>query len=241
MNEQADPSKPISQSLSSPATADAPPADRQPSGEGAGSSPAASATTGSAKTDPVGELERAVRGLSERFDKHIAGSDRQRKAFDTLYAELQGYKDSFLLNKLHKPVIRNLVRLYDSFENLEDALPRVGAREDGPSVEAFVAGLGHFVRNMENFGVELTEVLARLDVETYDDRHDALGAERMAVLDRKLHRTVSVESTADPARHNEVVRVHKQGFYWQDRVFRPAEVTVLRHDSGAASDGGDDG
>ena len=74
---------------------------------------------------------------------------------------------------------------------------------------------------MESFRVELVEVLARLDVESYTDRHDALEAERLRTLDRKLHRPVAVAETADEARHNAVVRVHKQGFYWRDRVFRP--------------------
>ena len=185
-------------------------------------------------------LGRAVEALRERFDKHIDRNDVQGKAFDTLHAELQGYKNSFLLNELHKPVIRNLVALYDSFLRLEEVLPAVGGRDVGPPVDEFVQGVDKFVRNMRNFRVELREVLARLDVETYEDRHDALQAERLGTLDRKLHRPVEVESISDPDRHNRVVRVHKQGFYWRGRVFRPAEVTILQHMPGSASDGGDD-
>lgn len=187
------------------------------------------------------EILQAVRGLRERFDDEIAGNDLQRKAFDALHAELQGYKESFLLNELHKPVIQNVVRLYDSFLRLEAALPAAGRRQEGPSVEEFTAGLGDFVHNMENFRIELTEVLARLDVETYEDHHDDLETERLRKLDRKLHRPVEVEATPNANRNNEVKQVHKQGFYWRGRVLRPAEVTILRHQPAATADGGDDG
>ena len=241
MNDQADPSAPIPQSRPSSVIPHEPTAAQTPFGENAGASADTPGTATPAQSEPIRALKRAVHELREHFDEHIGRSDLQRKAFDALYTELQGYKESFLLNKLHKPVIRNLVRLYDSFGKLEEALPPAGDRTAGPSVEAFAADVGDFVRNMENFRVELTEVLARLDVETYDDRHDAMESERMTTLDRKLHRPVSVVPTADPARHNEVIRVHKQGFYWQDRVFRPAEVTILQHKPSAASVGGDDG
>ena len=87
----------------------------------------------------------------------------QRKAFDSLHDELQGYKNNFLLNELHKPVIQNIIRLYDSFLRLEEALPAAGARKAGPPVETFTRNIEDFTRNMENFRVELTEVLARLD------------------------------------------------------------------------------
>ena len=192
---------------------------------------------GAAATD---ELLQAVRGLRERFDDEIAGNDLQRNAFDALHAELQGYRESFL-NELHKPVIQNLVRLYDSFLRLEETLPAAGGRQAGPSVEEFSGRLGDFIHNMKNFRVELTEVLARLDVETYEDRHGVDETERLRKLDRKLHRPVKVETTPEADRNNEVLQVHKRGFYWRGRVLRPADVTILRHQPAATGDGGDDG
>ena len=197
-------------------------------------SPADGAEVAASTPNESGEaLVDAVSALRSRFDEHIAANDLQRRAFDTLHADLQGYKNSFLLNELQKPVVRNLIQLYDSFLRLEEALPAVGRREAGPTVEEFTARAGDFVSNMESFRVELVEVLARLDVESYADRHDALEAERLRTLDRKLHRPVAVAETADEARHNAVVRVHKQGFYWRDRVFRPAEVTTTPASGGA--------
>ena len=205
------------------------------------SAEAAPGVASSPSTGSQDLLLDAVRELRERFDSQIARNDLHRKAFDALHAELQAYKGSFVLDELHKPVIGNLVRLYDSFLRLEQLLPAAGPRHHGSSVDEFVARLGDFVRNMENFRLELTEVLARLDVETYEDRHDALAREAMSSLDRKLHRPVAVEPTEDPARHNAVVRTHKPGFYWRDRVFRPEEVTILRHEPAVGIDGGDDG
>ena len=248
MDDQPDPQvsapkvSPSGPSTSASSDADPPSASEAgpPAAESAGPAPIPLSDR-SAPPESLGALAEAVRSLTGRFDTHIATNALERKAFDALHAELQTYKQDFLLNELHKPVIRNVLHLYDSFVRLEQSLPAAGGRSDGPSVDEFAEGVGDFVRNMENFRLEITEVLARLDVEPYDDRHDALELARLGTLDRKLHRPVAVAYTEDPALRNKVVRVHKQGFYWRERVFRPAEVTILQHKPGPASDGGEDG
>lgn len=127
-------------------------------------------------------------------------------------------------------MIRNLIQLYDHTVEIEQQLPARGPRKTGPTVPEFVERLDEFVQNFTTLRNELTEVLARLEVETYEERHDALQQEHLKTLDRNLHRPVAVEPTADPKKQNQVTRVHKPGFYWRDKVFRPEEVTILRHD-----------
>ena len=179
--------------------------------------------------------EKALEEIRELLDTHIARNDLQRKAFDTLHEELQQYKKSFILNEFQRPAIRNLIQLYDHMVEMEQHLPAWGPRKTGPTVPEFVDRLGEFIQNFTNLRYELTEVLERLEVETYDERHDALQQERLKTLDRNLHRPVAVEPTTDPTKQNQVTRVHKSGFYWRDKVFRPEEVTILRHDGGPKS------
>ena len=174
-------------------------------------------------------LAEAFRQLHDRLDAHIKRNDLQQRAFDTLHDDLQKYKNAFLLNEFQRPVIKNLIDLYDRLLRIEETLPRIGTRTNGPTVEEFTADLGRFIGNMTGFRHALTEVLARLEVERYDDRHDAFQQEALQTLDAKLHRTTDVEATDDPGLNNRVARTQKHGFYWRERVFRPQEITVYRY------------
>jgi molecular chaperone GrpE (heat shock protein) len=60
-----------------------------------------------------------------------------------------------------------------------------------------------------------------MDVTPYKDSPET--------LDRQLHKTRKVLSSNDPEQDQKVVEVHKIGFNWRDKVFRPEEVTILRY------------
>jgi len=38
--------------------------------------------------------------------------------FEAMHEELKGYKDAFLLESVHKPIIANLISLYDDLETI---------------------------------------------------------------------------------------------------------------------------
>ena len=209
--------------------------------------PGAEATAEAPETDRPGQAEgredlaEAFRQLRDRLDAHIERNDLQQRAFDTLHDQLQEYKNAFLLNEFQRPVIRNLIDLYDRLLRIEETLPRVAPRKTGPTVEEFTADLGRFIGNLTGFRLALTEVLARLEVESYEERHDALRQEALQSLDAKLHRTIAVEPTDDAELDNRVARTHKHGFYWRERVFRPQEITVFRYKAPAQPQENDNG
>lgn len=184
---------------------------------------------GPAQPEDTADFAEAFRQLRDRLDAHIERNDLQHRAFDTLHDDLQKYKNAFLLNEFQRPVIRNLIDLYDRLLRIEETLPKIGTRKTGPTVEEFTADLGRLVGNLTGFRHALTEVLARLEVESYEDRHDVQQQEALKTLDARLHRTVAVEPTDDRGLNNRVARTHKHGFYWRERVFRPQEVTVFRY------------
>ena len=222
---------------SSPTTATGGDTGNNPDGKAppAQGRPETVATAGAPEPDrPVqpedgADLAEAFRQLRNRLDAHIDRNDLQHRAFDTLHNDLQKYKNAFLLNEFQRPVIRNLIDLYDRLLRIEETLPKIGTKTNGPTVEEFTADLGRFVGNLTGFRHALTEVLARLEVESYEDRHDVLQQEALKTLDAKLHRTVAVEPTDDRDLNNRVARTHKHGFYWRERVVRPQEVTVFRY------------
>ncbi len=164
------------------------------------------------------EINQSLTVLLELFEKHISGNQNQVQMFDKMYAEMKDYKESFLLEVLHKPVIHNLIQLYDSFVSLESQLTNL---IDENNDNTLLNELGQYSSNLQNFRFELEEVLYRMDVTPYKDSPDT--------LDRQLHKTRKVISTDDPNLDQKVAEVHKIGFYWREKVFRPEDVTIYRY------------
>ena len=181
--------------------------------------------------DHLKPVQQCLSELRDLFEQQIARNKNHHEAFDKLYREMEGYKESFLLDAIQKPMVYNLIRLYDSFLRLEFELQSLCGPETGHQ-------LSQFRKNMENFRFELTEVLARMDAESYEDHLDVSAQERLRTLDRKLHKPVEVEPTRDPRQDNMIASVHKHGFYWRGKVLRPEEVKVFRH-TPPATHGGD--
>ena len=171
----------------------------------------------SAQPDALAGIHQTLAALQELFDKQISRNQNQMKMFDALYREMKDYKEGFLLEALHKPIISNLIALHDSFAMLEAQLNSIMAANKSFRTHK---KMQQFQQNMENARVELEEVLYRMDVTPYE--------EHPAKLDRKLHKTLKVIPAATPQQDWQVAEVHKIGFHWREKIFRPEEVTIFR-------------
>lgn len=164
------------------------------------------------------EIRQTLDSLQDLFDKQIARNQNQTQMYDKLYAEMKDYKESFLLEVLHKPIIHNLIQLYDSFilveSQLEDLL-------NGNEESVLFDELSQYRKNLENFRFKLEEVLYRMDVTPYKASPET--------LDRQLHKTRRIISCDDPKQDQKIAEVHRTGFYWRENVFRPEEVTIFRY------------
>lgn len=162
-------------------------------------------------------IQQSLAVLQELFEKQIARNQNQTEMFDKIYAEMKDYKESFLLEVLHKPIIHNLIQLYDSYLLLESQLDVILSDEK----EMISGPLSQYRNNLENFRYKLEEVLYRLDVTPFVESEET--------LDRQLHKTRQTISTDDPEQDMKIAEVHKIGFNWRDKVFRPEEVTIYRY------------
>jgi molecular chaperone GrpE (heat shock protein) len=143
--------------------------------------------------------------------------------FDAMHEELKGYKDSFLLETVHKPVILDLVSLYDDLcAILRQAQQLVGdARGAESSVPTPFAERLHGVETHIAHNCDfILEVLARLDVSPLP-----FGTGK---LDKKTQRAVGLEPAESEAQDGEVVRSVKRGFLWKSRLVRPEEVIIRK-------------
>lgn len=142
--------------------------------------------------------------------------------FSALHQELKGYKDGFLLQTVHRPIIRDLVTLYDDITELHRQLTEIS--EPSAEAEAEPNPVADRIRqistNMANNIHFILEVLARLEVTVMPEGPDK--------LDKLTQKAVSVEAAENPEEDGVVVRSVKRGFLWKDAVLRPEEVIIKK-------------
>ena len=130
-----------------------------------------------------------------------------QKLFDSLHQELISYRDNFLRDSLQKPVIRDLIVLFDDLSGIATQLEKAG--DGSMQTRDNISNTLHF----------LIEIFHRLEVKEI---------EPVDKVDRQLHRVISFEPTAVREEDGQIVRRLKRGFIWNDRVLRPEEVVIKR-------------
>ncbi len=169
---------------------------------------------------PAGTLPELTESLRSLLDQK---SGVNQKMFAALHEELKGYKDGFLLETVHKPIIRDLISLHDDFSKihrqLEQAVREVGEVCGGMFSE-FFERLKTLETNVGHNCGFLIEVLARLEVSVLPP-----GEGR---LDKVTQRALRIEDADLPEQDGEIVRSLKPGFMWKGRVFRAEEVVIRK-------------
>jgi molecular chaperone GrpE (heat shock protein) len=196
----------------------------------------------SVSADPIG-LSNAIRGL-DVASKNIGESMNalpkvvadlrallemkngvSHSMFSALHEELKGYKDGFLLQSVYRPIIRDLVSVYDDLTEIHRQITEAitegsSSGEESPATQKMLTRMRTMEMNLGHNVEFILEVLARLEVTQLP-----LGVGK---LDKCRQRAVAVENTSDPEEDTLVVRVVKRGFLWHERVLRPEEVVVRR-------------
>ncbi len=167
------------------------------------------------------ELVESLRGLLEQKN------GVNHKMFAALHEELKGYKDGFLLESVHKPIIRDLISLYDDLTAIHAQMQETvvdAAKTPGIAGAALLERLKTMDMNIEHNCEFLIEVLARLEV--------TLLPVGTGKLDMVTQRALAVEIAEDPEDDGKVVRTLKRGFMWKGRVVRPEEVVMKKWKDG---------
>jgi molecular chaperone GrpE (heat shock protein) len=170
------------------------------------------------------ELPALIEGLHELLEQKNGLNQRM---FDALHEELKGYKDGFLLESVHKPIIRDLISLYDDLatihRQMQDSVAEAARLSEGPALH-LLEQLKTMDTNIEHNCEFLVEVLARLEVVMLP-----IG---MGKLDKQSQRAVAVEIAEDPDDDGVIVRSLKRGFTWKGRVLRAEEVIIKKWKEG---------
>jgi molecular chaperone GrpE (heat shock protein) len=184
---------------------------------------AASATNGS--TPAPAELSQIVTELRSLIE---GKNGLNQSMFSALHQELKGYKDGFLLESVHRPLIRDLVSLFDDITTIQRQVTSTVSDPDFNTKAAVVVRMGERLRAIEMNLIHnlefIAEVLNRLDV-TLMDPHGGK-------LDKRTQRAVALEVAESPEQDAEVIRVVKRGFLWKDRILRAEEVVIKKWQEG---------
>jgi molecular chaperone GrpE (heat shock protein) len=152
-----------------------------------------------------------------------------RVLFEALHTELKGYKDAFMLDAVLRPVIRDLITLYDDVcEIHRQTTASIAAQESRGEIRGggivLLENVATMSRNLEHNVHFILEVLERMDV--------TLLPINPGKLDKRTQRAVAVEPAESPEQDNMVVKVAKRGFQTRDRVVRAEEVVIQKWKEG---------
>jgi hypothetical protein len=182
----------------------------------------AGATT---STPAPADLPQIVAELRSLID---AKNGLNQSMFSALHHELKGYKDGFLLESVHRPLIRDLISLFDDITTIQRQVTATVSDPDVKTKAPVVVRMGERLRAIEMNLIHnlefIAEVLNRLDV-TLMDPHGGK-------LDKRTQRAVALEVAESPEQDGEVIRVIKRGFLWKDRILRAEEVVIKKWQEG---------
>ena len=143
----------------------------------------------------------AIRDTLERMKKEDGAL---KKAFDTLYLELEQYKSEFVFS-FEKQLLLDLLTFYDSMIWFRETLKDAPENTD---------------ENLDYLLDEFLELLRRRDVAPFP---------ATAEFDRKLHRVIQVTDTENQEDDGKIEKILRRGFFRGERQLRDEEVVIYRH------------
>jgi molecular chaperone GrpE (heat shock protein) len=169
-------------------------------------------------------LPKLVSGLESLLEQRNGVSQRM---FDALHEELKSYKDGFLMESVLRPIVRDLISLYDDLEmihgQMQQCVGLVRELDGGPLSERFKT----IDMNIAHHCEFVLEILERLEVVKMP-----AGTGK---LDKHSQRAVAIEPTDDPEQDMTVARTVKRGFICRQRVLRAEEVVMRRWKQGSSA------
>ena len=173
------------------------------------------------KIDQLLERQGAQTSLFEGMteSKPEAQGAINQQLFDALHEELRGYKDNFLLEILQKPIIRDLILLYDDFSGLHERL-NLFLKTNCPADPVTYEFLWHLKMSLDHAVSSVVETLDRLNVVRQEPS--------TGKLDPHKHRAMNVVEATNPNENGEIAQSLKPCFIWRDRIFRPEEVIIKK-------------
>jgi molecular chaperone GrpE len=187
----------------------APPASVEPPFEPASTASPSEAFLNDALAGLRDDLGRRIDALRSTFERELRGEASRERIVDRLHAELQDYKQDFLL-KVQRPIFIDLIQLHD------DVGKMVAARD---RAESDAAGGASFRGLLESIQTAIEDILYRQGVEPF--------SLETGEFDPKRQRALSTTATEDPGLNKTVAARVRKGFAAGEKLIRPELVSVF--------------
>ena len=173
-----------------------------------------------------GVLPKVVSEIQEKFENK---NDINQQLFDAFHQELKGYKDGFILEVLQKPMVRDLITLYDDLAEIRRQMEAfVASVKDDTKAGTTAAPILEHEKNtrtnLDHVLQFLVEIMARMEVNLMEP---SLGK-----LNKTTQRAVSVELADNESEDGDIARSVKPGFMWRERIVRAEEVVIKKWKEG---------
>jgi molecular chaperone GrpE len=155
------------------------------------------------------QLGRRLDLLQTTFERELRAEATRERVVDRLHAELQDYKQDFLL-KVQRPIFIDLIQLHDDIGKMIDA--RKSSEQDSERA-------GDLRGVLVPIQTAIEDILYRQGVEPF--------AVEGTDFDPRKQRAVSTQATDDPALSKQVATRLRKGFCSGDKLIRPEIVTVF--------------
>lgn len=160
-------------------------------------------------------MEQQIAGIRTAIEALGGSGEKKEQLYDELHQMVREYRELFILETVEKPILLDLVLLYDTINRSIASLAAV------PEVPESSLDKVRGIRD------ELLEALFRRDVR----RIELPEGE----VDRKLQKVVGVRPLEDGEETGPTVTVVKDGFIWRGKALRPQEVIIRRPKNGGGN------
>jgi molecular chaperone GrpE (heat shock protein) len=143
-----------------------------------------------------------------------------RAMFDALHSELKRYKDDFVLESLVRPMVRDLIMIYDDAREIHRQVAEVLVEQSEAERSPLLRTLRTLGKNLEHHIHYVLEVLERMEVQVMPPH--------TGQLDKRNQKVVAREPATNADEDLNVVRSVRPGFLWRGRLFRPEEVIIKK-------------
>ena len=151
-------------------------------------------------------IEERASSLQASFEREVRAESTRERIVDRLHAELQDYKQDFLL-KVQRPIFIDLIQLHDDIGKMIDSQPA----EDVDKTAAVRTTL-------ESIRTAIEDILYRQGVEPFRNEGDD--------FDPRRQRAVTTVPTDDPLRNKTIAARLRPGFQAGDKLIRAEIVSV---------------
>lgn len=156
----------------------------------------------------LSDIFAGISTLKKQFDERLSYDKTKEEAFEHLYKELDEFKKNNIFNH-NRPLYIDIILLFDRIENIRTGIDHLNSS---------LAGIESILGTLSD---EILEILYRQGIE--------IIIHSLKKFDPTIQRAIGVEKTFQEEENNQIARIVRRGFRFNNQILRAEEVLVLKY------------